>query len=216
MCIWCLFSSCIFNVCYKILSLGVKYKVRQADWAHTIHFFVFILPWCIPQLPLIPALHMWQSLCAEREIRGKDDKSILQITRLCVYYSELEHDILSSSMQVVQLFFLILREKKKEKTREKRKRKYHSQLKWKKKGHNCSWGWRGRVSPIRNSHLLIFICPSRVRGWFWLYLAEHVDSHTSNDCICRCQECWTLHGVSWRLKSTHSGWFKQNMIVMAL
>lgn len=43
---------------------------------------------------------MWHTLCAEGEIRGEDDKSILQITRLCVYYSELEHGIQSSSMLV--------------------------------------------------------------------------------------------------------------------
>lgn len=53
---------------------------------------------------------MWHSLCAEREIRGEDDKSILQITRLYVYYSELEHDIQSSSMLV------LLQKKKKENT----------------------------------------------------------------------------------------------------
>lgn len=67
---------------------------------------------------MIPALHMWQSLCAEREIRGKDDKSILQITRLCVYYSELEQDILSSSMLVSSAFFSYLEEEKKKKKKE--------------------------------------------------------------------------------------------------
>ena len=58
---------------------------------------------------------MWRSLCAEREIRGKDDKSILQITRLCVYYSELEHGIQSSSMLAAFSFFLSSEWKKKKK-----------------------------------------------------------------------------------------------------
>lgn len=44
------------------------------------------------------------SLCAEKEIRGNDDKSIVLITRLCVYYSELEIDIQSSAL----LFGLVL------------------------------------------------------------------------------------------------------------
>lgn len=39
---------------------------------------------------------MWHSHCASGEIRGEDDKSIRQITRLCVYYSEHEHGIRSA------------------------------------------------------------------------------------------------------------------------
>lgn len=62
---------------------------------------------------------MWHSLYAEGEIRGKDDKSILQITRLCVYYSELEHSV---QQLFAFAFFFFSREKK------KKERKYHSRL----------------------------------------------------------------------------------------
>lgn len=65
---------------------------------------------------------MWHPLCAEGEIRGKDDKSILQITRLCVYYSELEHGIQSSS------FLLLVFSFSSEKKKRKKERKYHSRL----------------------------------------------------------------------------------------
>lgn len=39
---------------------------------------------------------MWHSRCAAGEIRGEDDKSTRQITRLCVYYSGHEHGIHSA------------------------------------------------------------------------------------------------------------------------
>lgn len=51
----------------------------------------------LSHIPLSPSLCPRRSVCAEGEIRGKDDKSILQITRPCVYYSELRLGIQSGS-----------------------------------------------------------------------------------------------------------------------
>lgn len=179
---------------------------RQSEQPSLILVFIFTRD-AFHGFLLIPALHMWRSLCAEREIRGKDDKSILQITRLCVYYSELEHDIQSSSMLAAFGFFFPSEKKEKE------KRKYHSptgSTERTRKGRNYSWGWRGRVSlrqELSSAHLHLSL--TWERGRLWSCLAEHVNSHSCNDSICRCQRVW-------RLKSTRSGWFKQNMIVIAL
>lgn len=150
---------------------------------------------------------MWHSLCAEREIRGKDDKGILQITRLCVYYSELEHDIQSSSMQGFQLF------SEKEKIPQPT-----GSTEWKKKGHNYSWGWRERVSPHRelsSAHLHLSL--TWERGWLWSCLAQYVNSHSSNDYIGWCHSDGSLMPSSkninppfrpiW-IKHDHNNFFK--------
>lgn len=109
------------QIYYKMMLTGNYLGVKRRAMTHVVKtsslsnrhsFLCSFLPGRIPQLPLIPALHMWHWLCAEREIRGKDDKSILQITRLCVYYSELEHDIESSSMLVFLASFFFLQKKK--------------------------------------------------------------------------------------------------------
>ncbi len=194
----------MWTKCYLGVKWGVmSYIVRLAVWATVIHFCVHFYPDAFHGFLLMPALHMWHSLCTEREIRGKDDKSILQITRLCVYYSELEHGIQSGSMRTAFGFFLSFRKKKGRKMPQptgSRERK--------KKGHNYSRGWRERVSPhqeLSSAHLHLSL--TWERGWLWSCLAAHVNSHSSNDYICRCQRVGNLKSIYW-------GSFNQNMIII--
>lgn len=149
------------QIYYKMMLTGNDLGVKRRAMTHVVKtsslsnrhsFLCSFLPGRIPQLPLIPALHMWHWLSAEREIRGKDDKSILQITRLCVYYSELEHDIESSSMLVFLASFFFPSEKENTTAKWKYREK-------KRKAIIIAEDEEREWVPNRNSHLLIFICP---------------------------------------------------------
>lgn len=120
--------------------------------------------------------------------------------------------ILSSNMTFGPcslLFWLFLSVRKKKKGG--RKGKYHSRLEARSEERKAiitaGDGERERewVSIRRLSSAHLHLSLTWERGRLWSCLAEHVNSHSSNDYICRCQ---TLTSSRW-------GWFKQNMIIIA-
>lgn len=130
---------------------SVLFMVRQLISSSFILVFIFI-PVC--SIASFDSNFPYVALtkCLKKENGRKDDKSILQITRLYFYYSEFQYDIQFSSKLVFLAFFLCFR----------KRRKYHNRLEVQseKKAIIIVKAEEREWLPIRNSHLLIFICLS--------------------------------------------------------
>lgn len=170
------------NFTYKWCELGVKWVAATHIRLSFIFVFIFTLTHSTASFwfPLF--------ICGTHSVLK--EKLEVKMTKAFCKLQGFVFTILSSNMAfspaACSFCFFFPSEKKR-----KGKKKIpqpNGSTEWKKKGHNYRRRWRERewVS-IRNSHLLIFISLTWERGRLWSCLAEHVNSHSSNDYICQCQ-----------------------------